>query len=845
MPSQFSAGWIKPIAAGGILLLFLILLGSRMGSLPPLGRFFNPFQGFWANAEGGEARDESLMAPGLHQTVTINFDKRRVPRIFAQNPHDLFFAQGYVTARDRLWQMEIQVLAAGGRLAEVLGPGLLEQDRFQRRLGLLRGAEGALVELKKDRESWEAAQAYADGVNAWISSLGPEDYPIEYKLLGYAPRRWTPLNTMLLIKHMQWTLSGSSRDLPMTNTLAKFGPDFVRRFFPMRGSEAPPVIPDWSHAAATAGGSAPAVQPDIFAPSADSVLPALPFPASAPHPVPDIRPDPGNGSNNFVISGSRSRSGRPILANDPHLDLGLPSLWYEVQLSAPGLSAYGVSLPGSPALLIGFNRKIAWGLTNGHDDVFDWYRITFRDSLLEEYSHGGQWKPARKVVEVLEVRGGEAVLDTVVHTHHGPVVLKSQERPRNRNSPALHALRWLALDPSNELAAFLGIMKAENHQEFSAALEDFRCPAQNFAFASTSGDIAMFHHGRFPRKWPGQGRFVLDGSDPGNDWSGWLAIGDAPAARNPAQGWLYSANQKPADSTYPFYLGSEFMDGSRARRLARMLEDEDSATVDRAFAILMDDYNQLASEALPIMLKHISSASLSPRDSAAREDLADWDYRHAASKTAPALFDAWWRLLYKSIWADEFGGDTARYQWPDKERTLRLMAEEPDAEWFDDISTPARETLDFLAARAFRQAVTDLRKPGRQTRALASAGTTAGADAGSGTLLDWAGYRPVRIRHLARIEAFGSAEVATGGCADCVNALKSGHGPSWRMVVSLDGEPKGYGIYPGGQSGNPGSPHYDAFIADWAAGRYYELSLLSNPGADIDGTSHRLQLRGN
>src|SRR5690606_17792779 len=317
---------------------------------------------------------------------------------------------------------------------------------FQRRLGMLRGAETALAELKKDPESWAAARAYAAGVNAWIGGLEPKDYPIEYKLLDYAPRRWTPLNTMLLITHMQWTLSGSSRDLPMSTTLARFGPDFMRRFFPPTKPGAPPVIPDWSRASATQGtdtapGNADSIsigeadspaEADADKPPADSVgVRSLFLQAPAPVPVPENRPDPGNGSNNFVVSGSRSATGHPILGNDPHLDLGLPSIWYEVQLSAPGISAYGVSLPGSPALLIGFNRKIAWGLTNGHDDVHDWYRITFKDTLLDEYMHGGQWKPSHKEVEVLEVRGGKAVLDTVIHTHHGPVVLKSQERPRN------------------------------------------------------------------------------------------------------------------------------------------------------------------------------------------------------------------------------------------------------------------------------------------------------------------------------------------------------------------------------------------------------------------------------
>lgn len=854
MKPDSQPGWAKPIALGGALLLFLVLLDCRFAGVPAPGRFFNPFSGFWRNAESGKHKDGKLTAPGLHETVSVVFDTRQVPHIFAQNPHDLFFAQGYVTARDRLWQMEIQTMAAAGRLAEFMGPRLIEHDLFQRRLGILRAADQSLDMAKKDPETWLALQAYADGVNAWIVGLDPDDYPLEYKLIQYKPGHWSPLNTLLLIKHMQWTLSAMSDDLPLTNTMAKLGPDFTARFFPQRRSDVPPVIPPgtaWDGIPPvperTAGERDSILRPNLFPsftgipdssrPPSDSLrsdsaarAPGLPAarpgsPAAQP-PLPALpkSPTPGNGSNNFVVSGSRTQAGFPILANDPHLDLGLPSIWYEIQLSAPGISVYGVSMPGGPAVIAGFNRKIAWGMTNGNDDVFDWYRTTFKDSTLAEYEYGGQWRPTRRVVEAVKVRGGPTVLDTVFHTHQGPIVLKSQERPWNRNQPALHALRWLALEPSNEMLGFLRIMKAGSLNEFSDALEPFHCPSQNFAFASVSGDIAMFHHGRFPRKWKGQGRFTLDGSEPGNDWSGWQPRSAEPAARNPAQGWLFSANQSPADSTYPYYLGSGFADNQRAKRLGQLLADADSLTPERAFGIMLDDYDLHAAEVLPVLLDRIAKATLSPDDSAARRELAAWDYRHGAHDKAPAVFDKWWRLLYRSVWQDEFGGDSVRYQWPGKDRTRRMFLEEPDAEWFDDISTSARENLGFLATRTFREACA-LVRDGKGRR-------------------DWSAYRPVNIRHLARVQGLGSPDLSSGGCADCVNALKGTHGPSWRMVVALDKQPWGYGIYPGGQSGNPGSPHYGEFIADWAAGRYYKLTFLDGPGAQAGETSYRLNLRG-
>ncbi|MEO6094622.1 MAG: penicillin acylase family protein [Fibrobacteria bacterium] len=848
-------GWIKPVATTAGLLAFLFLLGARVGPIPSAGRIFNPFSGFWTNAEVGHPRDLKLQARGLDETVTVVFDKRQVPHIFAQNSHDLFFAQGYVTARDRLWQMEIQARAAAGRLAEILGPNLVDHDLFQRRLGIPLAAGQALDLAKKDPEAWLALQAYADGVNAWIANLDPEAYPLEYKLLEYAPSHWSPINTMLMIKQMQWNLSATREDLPMTNTLAKLGRDFTARYYPPQRSDVPPVIPPgtpWRVGTAdtgAAGAGIPAAEslvghphPPFLLPVSDSAslgeAPASPPPENPPKkaspappdrkenplPVPPKSPTPGNGSNNFVVAGSRSLGGYPLLANDPHLDLGLPSIWYEVQLSAPGIGVYGVSMPGTPAVTIGFNHKVAWGMTNGNDDVFDWYRITFKDSSLGEYLHGGQWKPTRKVVEVINVRNGNAVLDTVFYTHQGPLVLKSQEQPWSRNTPALHALRWLALDPSDEVLAFLRMMKARNLEDFSAALDPFHCPSQNFAFASIYGDIAMFHHGRFPRKWKGQGRFTLDGSEPGNDWSGWLPGAAAPSVRNPAQGWLFSANQSPTDSTYPNYLGSGFANGQRAKRLGQLLSEADSLTPESAFGILMDDYDLHAAEVLPLLLDRIARLPLAKPDSEARQELAAWNFHHAPDLRAPALFDRWWKLLYRSVWIDEFGGDSIHYQWPDKDRTRRMIREEPDADWFDDITTSTRETLATLAARSFREACAQVRKGGRS--------------------MPWFAYRPVRIGHLAHIDAFSSAPISAGGCADCVNALNHTHGPSWRMVVALQGKPWGYGIYPGGQSGNPGSPHYGDFIADWAAGKYYKLEFLDGPGSQAGEFSYSLSLRG-
>jgi penicillin amidase len=336
----------------------------------------------------------------------------------------------------------------------------------------------------------------------------------------------------------------------------------------------------------------------------------------------------------------------------------------------------------------------------------------------------------------------------------------------------------------------------------------------------------MEHHGLYPRRWKGQGRYTLVGSEPAHDWQGWIPMAENPRAVNPPQGWLASANQTPTDSTYPHYLGSGYFLGRRSARLADLLADADTLSPEGAAGILLDDYNLHAALVLPDMLRRLNRKGLSVQDSAGLLALTRWDYRHRPDLQAPAIFDLWWTLLYRGIWQDEFSGDSVHYKWPSKERTRKLILEESAEDWFDDITTPNRENLGTLVNRTFREACARHRLLGKD--------------------VPWSAYRPVQIRHLARLPALGRLGIATGGCSDCVNAVRSTHAPSLRLVVALGrGGPKAYGIYPGGQSGNPGSRRYDDQIDDWAAGRLRPLDFLENLQDRPEIIATRLYLEGN
>lgn len=829
------------------------LLDARHGALPPLGKFLSPFEGFWRNGESGPPKAQEFSPAGLGATVVAEFDHRGVPHLFAPDLRTLFFAQGFVTARDRLWQMDIQSRAGLGRLSEVLGPKLLRVDLERRRMGLPASAIASLDLMLRDSLTRVALEGYSDGVNAWISQLKPATYPIEFKLLDYLPESWTPLKSAALIKNLQWMLSRGDDDAPLARVLDSLGGGFLGRYYPARNPGAEPIFPGDVFPGTDSGDGGVGKLPWTAGLSGSDAMHgvSLPtkFPAATgmtgnktPHPVSNwLNPSRYSGSNNFVIAGSRTRAGLPLLANDPHLDLTLPSVWYEVQLKGGGINAYGVSVPGLPGLVIGFTRGTAWGLTNGMDDAFDWIEADFRNDSLNQYLWKGRWRDVRRVIDTIAVRGSASVVDTQLWSHAGPIPVKPGEAPFGPNTPPGCVLQWTALQPSNEAGAFLRMLSAGDVGAVRRALRDLHTPTQNVAFASADGDIALFHHGRIPDKRPGQGRLVARGpSASWSEWRGYLSPSDLPHAVNPARGWLASANQEPTEAAWPHYLGSEFHPPERSQRLNRLLFNEREATLASAWDIMLDSYSRHAARALPLLLRFLRPAdTIHVADTAAGADTARasaadsaadllqaWDYRYAATATAPVLFEAWWRAFYRRTWEDEFSGDTVSYRWPSRPETVALLAADTLDPAFDDIRTQRVESAGDIARAAFVEALRGF--SGAKARGRA----------------DWGEVRPVRIPHLLRLPSFGTPDLMTDGCAECLDAQRGTHGPSWRMVVQTGRRPEAWGIYPGGQSGNPGSPRYDAFVKDWAEGRAYRLLFLRWPLEVPDSTAYILALRG-
>ena len=778
-----------------------IALNTKIKTVPPLGKFLSPASGFWRNAEPvGSREDEEVAVPGLQNPVKVTYDQFLVPHIFAQNDHDLYYTQGYITAANRLWQMELQTHFAGGRVSEIVGAIAIDVDRTSRRKGMVFAAERAIEEMLNNPKMKVVVEAYAEGINQYISELSYEDYPIEYKLLDYAPEEWTPLKSGLLLKYMANDLNFRERDLQNTNGIKLFGRELFDLLYPDHELPEDPIVDKpggWEFEAVTKDSIAREVVDETIA--RDLIE----------------SPNPDNGSNNWAISGSKSASGNTILSSDPHLGLNLPSLWYIAHLNGPGVNVMGATLPGSPNVIIGYTDSIAWGVTNAQRDLVDWYKIEFKDESKSAYLLDGDWVEPEMVVEEIKVRGEESVIDTVYYTHFGPIMYDDKFKPDSDKK--FYALRWVAHDPSEEAFAFYLLNRARSHADYMEALNHYVSPAQNFAFASASGDIAMRIQGKYPNKRFEEGKFLLDGTTTENDWT-FIPYEHNVMYKNPERGFIASANQYPADSTYPYYIHAASYETYRNRRINGVLRETEGASVQTMMTLQNDNYNLKAAESLGIFLDALDSVEMDADEVEAFNQLVSWDFYNNVDSKGASYYERWWDILYPMIW-DEMSSSEIPLPYPTAYTTIKLIKEQPDLSFFDIVSTTAKENAEDILLSSFRK------------MAMEMAVVVEEDENG----VDWSNFKGTYVKHLLNLPAFGSYEIPIGGNHNIVNATSKNHGPSWRMVVELDPKgAKGFGIYPGGQSGNPGSFFYDNYIESWAMGNYLELQLTNEAAAIKD-----------
>lgn len=784
--------YLKLLISFALALGIFYALNTKLGAVPPLGKFLNPTSGIWQN-ENTESITGEISISGLVDKVTVHYDEHLIPHVFAQNEHDLYKAQGYLTAKHRLWQLEFQTHAAAGRISELFGEVALEYDRSERRRGMSYGAEQAMAHMEKyDTETLQFVQDYADGVNAYIEQLEPEDYPVEYKLLDYQPETWTPIKTASLLMYMTKMLAGGDDDLEYTNVLRMIGEENFNLLYPDFFDITDPVIPketDWSFIDVS----------QTPLPGSQVVLDTI---------VETIaKPNPDNGSNNWAVSGAKSATGNPILANDPHLGLKLPAIWFVMQLSTPNHNAFGATIPGALGVISGFNQHIAWGETNATRDVIDWYKITFNKDRTK-YLYDGNWKDVKVRVEEVKVKGRESYKDTVLYTHHGPVVYDKNFKAEDERSG--YAMRWIGHDGGNNQRTFLDLNKAKNYDDYVIALQHYHAPAQNFVFASTEGDIALWIQGKFPNKWEGQGKFLMDGSNPDNDWQSFIPQEFNAHTKNPERGFVSSANQHPVDENYPFYVFNDGYETYRNRVINEYFASKDTFSVQDFKDLHNNNHNLKASELVPYMLEQMEVASLSKEEKVIYEEIKTWNFSNDINEVGPSIWRQWYGKLYRMLW-DEFDSEEVALTSPYTYQTIYLLKNRGNHQFMDIVDTKdTAETAKDLFLLSFKEAAARLQEIKKVEGGYS-----------------WGDYKGTYVGHLLQnLPAFSRWDIPIGGDRNIVNATSENHGPSWRMIVEMTSPPTALGIYPGGQSGNPGSKYYDNFIDDWAAGKYHQLNFL-------------------
>ncbi len=799
---------IVPFIVSSVVTLGLVItLNTRLTiagtEAPAFGSFFSPQHGFWQNAEpASENFTADLKFPQLNGNVDVYLDDRLVPHIFAEQENDAYFVQGFLHAKFRLWQMELQTFAAGGRASEILGEKGLEHDREFRRLGMVYAAEIALKVLEQDPVLKSQCDAYTAGVNSYIETLTESSLPLEYKLIGYKPEKWSNLKTSLFLKYMSYDLAGRDEDFEMTNAKSYFSADDFAKLFPAIQDSLDPIIPKGT-----------AFEPQKVFPKAPVNVDSVYLNSRDLAVSESSKPDRDNGSNNWAVSGSKTSTGAPILCNDPHLGLNLPSLWYELQISAPGFNAYGVSFPGAPGVIIGYNDSCAFGFTNGGRDVRDYFEIKFKDDTRQQYMFNGEWQQTKFRIDTIKIKGKGNFIDSVAYVQLGndwcPVMYdKSFSGGKNTNNK-YYAVRWKAHDASNELKIFNMLSHAKNYADYSAAVTNLHTPGQNCVFACKNGDIAIRTQGDWPAKWQGQGDFVMPGFDSSYLWQGMIPQDEVPYQYNPERGFVSSANQKPVDdNTYPYYLGRDYPP-YRGNTINKRLNAMTDITPQDMMALQTDNFDAGAAMAKPFILANMREQDLNSTEKKYFDILKDWNCRNDVGTAGATVFQQFWNKFDALVFDDEYANAPKVIARPLFSSILDGILGDSAYKFLDNISTPETETLADNVTAAFKKAAVELQK----------------IDAAHN--LNWDKFKATRINHLAKLAPLSRLNLPIGGGVRNINATKKDHGPSWRMVISLTAKTEAYGVYPGGQSGNPGSKYYDSFVDDWAAGKYYSLWMMT------------------
>lgn len=792
----------------------------------------------------------TLKVPGLDQPVDVYRDARGVPHVYASSEHDLFMAQGFVHAQDRFWQMDFNRHIGSGRLAEMFGAARVDTDRFLRTLGWERVARQELEVL--DPDVLEILQTYSDGVNAYLQTHSGTALSLEYAFLGllspdYQVKPWEPIDTLVWAKVMAWDLSGNmDGEITRSLLLADLNAEQLADLYPEYPRDHPTIVTGTGPGAVSACSYEDTLL--VSDPARDALAQVSHQLASAQSVLGANTPD--LGSNSWVVTGSRSATGNAYLANDTHLGIQMPSIWYENALhcgeSNPDcrFNLAGFSFPGVPGVVLGHNSQIAWGLTNLGPDVQDLYveRINPQDPL--QYERDGEWVDMQVVREEIEIAGSDPVPLEVRYTVHGPIISDTYGPLGEFQSGAglsipdemAVAVSWTALEPSTVLQALLEMNLASDWNSFRAAVRLFDVPSQNLVFADREGNIGYQSPGRIPIRGQGQGCLPSPGWDSSYDWQGYLAFDDLPSVFNPSEEYIVTANNAVIGDQYSFDLSPGWDYGYRASRIVEMLEGSQDIGPSQIQAMHGDNFNAAAETLVPSMLD-LLEADLKEAD--VFELLRDWDYQDHMESGAAAVFNAFWRHLV----LDTFGDQLPDGPIPASSRAFLIferIVNEPENVWWDDVSTSEPEQMHDIYRSALADGLQELRAElGNQP---------AGWQWGD---LHTATFRnqSLGVSGIAPLEAvFNRGPFSVSGGSSIVNAtswsISGGYSvsslPSERLIIDMSDFDEALAMHTTGQSGHAFNAHYIDMANPWRLIEYDPLpwSLQSV----VDQAAAHLQL---
>jgi penicillin amidase len=762
---------------------------------------------------------------GLKEPVEVIRDRWGVPHIYADSAEDLFFAQGYVHAQDRLWQMEFQRRAGSGSLSEVLGEAALEVDRFFRVLGLNRAAQAEAEAL--DDETRRVLEAYAAGVNAYMASRRGA-LSLEFSLLRFRPAPWQPVDSLYWAKVMAWRLCCNwESELIRARLAARLGADRAADLEPLYPSDNPAIIPGAGlpkKAAPPPNGWRSEALRDALR-LVEGLFAASPAAAAPDAPPAALTQEAGN-SNQWVVTGSRSATGKPLLANDTHVLLQMPAGWYQVHLVGGGYNVTGVSLPGLPGVVIGHNERCAWGMTTAWQDAQDLYVEKLNPENPHQYEYRGEWLDAEVVREEIRVRGrAEPVVEEVIVTRHGPIVsaLVGEKTPL--------ALRWAATEPGNLLRSTLRYNRAHDWDEFRAALGDWSTPAHNFVYADVEGNIGCLQAGWLPIRARGYGLAPAPGWTGEYEWQGYLSLDELPQVYNPESDWLATANNLVVDANYPHFLSADLENPCRARRVVDLVTSKVSLTADDFAQFQRDTYSAQAERFAGHLL------TIEPRSDQERRALSylkNWDYRMGLDSVAASIYHLCrLRALYV-FFGDHLAelidsyvglditplGGTSPYHGRSFVRLLDLLdgSEKEGDFWLRDPASDSPRSRQTLLRQALREALELLQE-------------ALGRDMACWT---WRRLNSAHFVHpVGSVKPlnliFNRGPYPIGGDADTLLRASTAPrfpfepvatGDALRFIADLSDWERCRIVIPGGQSGHAASRHYADLIPLWLQGRF-------------------------